>query len=66
VPRHNLRRGQELVREFSKKTGVTYHCYGFVEGNKVVLNRLEEVGNMVKMMVECQKDMAATGESGLH
>ncbi|KAJ4361244.1 hypothetical protein N0V95_002062 [Ascochyta clinopodiicola] len=66
VPRHNLRRGQELVREFSKKTGVKYHCYGFVEGNKVVLSRLEEVGTMVQMMVECQKDMAATGESGLH
>ncbi|KAJ4340651.1 hypothetical protein N0V87_002312 [Didymella glomerata] len=66
VPRHNLRRGQELVREFSKKTGIRYHCYGFVEGNKVVLGRLEEVANMVKMMVDCQKDMAATGESGLH
>lgn len=66
VPRHNLRRGQELVREFSKKTGVRYHCYGFVEGNKIVLSRLEEVANMVKMMVDCQKDMAATGESGLH
>ena len=66
VPRHNLRRGQELVREFSKKTGVRYHCYGFVEGNKIVLGRLEEVANMVKMMVHCQKDMANTGESGLH
>ena len=55
-----------MVREFSKKTGIRYHCYGFVEGNKVVLGRLEEVANMVKMMVDCQKDMAATGESGLH
>jgi delta8-fatty-acid desaturase len=66
VPRHNLRRGQELVREFSKKTGVRYHCYGFVKGNGIVLNRLEEVAQMVKMMVDCQKDMAETGESGLH
>ncbi|KAF2624184.1 fatty acid/sphingolipid desaturase [Macroventuria anomochaeta] len=52
MPRHNLRRGQELVREFSKKTGVRYHCYGFVEGNKIVLSRLEEVASMVKMMVD--------------
>ncbi|KAF1844896.1 fatty acid/sphingolipid desaturase [Cucurbitaria berberidis CBS 394.84] len=66
VPRHNLRRGQELVREFSAKTGVKYHCYNFVEGNKVVLSRLEQVGQMAKMMVDCQKSMAETGESGLH
>jgi delta8-fatty-acid desaturase len=66
VPRHNLRRGQELVREFSEKTGITYHCHGFVEGNKVVLSRLEQVAQMVRVMVECQKSMAETGESGLH
>jgi delta8-fatty-acid desaturase len=66
VPRHNLRRGQELVREFSEKTGIKYHCHGFVEGNKVVLSRLEQVAQMVRVMVECQKSMAETGESGLH
>ncbi|RYN48430.1 Delta 8-(E)-sphingolipid desaturase [Alternaria tenuissima] len=66
VPRHNLRRGQELVREFSSKTGVKYNCYGFVEGNKVVISRLEQISQMVKIMVECQNHMAETGESGLH
>lgn len=66
VPRHNLRKGQKLVRAFSEKTGVKYHCLGFVEGNKVVLTRLETVSAMVKMMVDCQAHMAATGESGLH
>ncbi|KAL6702374.1 hypothetical protein ACN47E_002496 [Coniothyrium glycines] len=66
VPRHNLRRGQELVRAFSEKTGVKYHCYGFVKGNRVVLNRLEQISQMVNMMVDCQKHMAETGESGLH
>lgn len=65
VPRHNLRRAQDLVREFSRKTGVQYHCYGFVEGNGKMLNRLEEVGWMVKIMVDCQGDMQRTGESGL-
>lgn len=66
VPRHNLRRGQELVREFSSKTGVKYHCYGFVEGNKVVISRLEQISQMVKIMIDCQNHMAETGESGLH
>jgi len=65
VPRHNLRRGQVLVRQFSEKTGIKYHCYNFTQGNKVVLSRLEEVGQMVKIMVDCQKSMAETGESGL-
>lgn len=66
VPRHNLRKGQKLVKAFSEKTGVRYHCYKFVEGNKVVLTRLEYISAMVKMMVDCQTHMAATGESGLH
>lgn len=65
VPRHNLRRGQVLVRQFSEKTGIKYHCYNFTKGNKIVLSRLEEVGQMVKIMVDCQKAMAETGESGL-
>ncbi|KAF2126142.1 delta 8-(E)-sphingolipid desaturase [Dothidotthia symphoricarpi CBS 119687] len=65
VPRHNLRRGQVLVRQFSEKTGIKYHCYNFSQGNKVVLSRLEQVGQMVKIMVDCQKNMAETGESGL-
>ncbi|KAB2571863.1 Delta 8-sphingolipid desaturase [Lasiodiplodia theobromae] len=66
MPRHNLRAGQALVREFCAKTGIKYQCQGFVEGNKVVLTRLEEVANMVKTLVECQMHMAETGESGLH
>jgi len=66
VPRHNLRRLQVLVREFCAKTHIEYKCYGFVKGNQIVLSRLEEVAKMVEMLVLCQKDMAETGESGLH
>lgn len=66
VPRHNLREVQGLVREFCRKTELTYHCHGFVEGNQVVLNRLEEVAKQVEIMLNCQLDMARTGESGLH
>lgn len=48
VPRHNLRRGQELVREFSEKSGVKYHCLSFVDGNKHVISRLEKISQIVK------------------
>ncbi|KAL1610555.1 hypothetical protein SLS60_002224 [Paraconiothyrium brasiliense] len=66
VPRHNLRQVQSMVREFCDKTEIRYQCYGFVQGNGIVLSRLEEVAKMVTTLVECQKHMAETGESGLH
>ncbi|KAF2241526.1 delta 8-(E)-sphingolipid desaturase [Trematosphaeria pertusa] len=66
VPRHNLRRGQVLVRQFCERTQIKYQCYGFVKGNEIVLGRLEEVAKMVTTLVDCQRYMAETGESGLH
>ncbi|KAI9775514.1 MAG: hypothetical protein M1839_001055 [Geoglossum umbratile] len=65
VPRHNLRRVQILVREFCKDVGIEYKILGFVDGNKKVLGRLGEVGKQVELLVQCQKHMAETGESGL-
>lgn len=66
VPRHNLRDLQVLVREFCETTHIKYKCYGFLEGNQIVLSRLEEVTKMAKTLVKCQMHMAETGESGLH
>ncbi|ORX92555.1 delta 8-(E)-sphingolipid desaturase [Clohesyomyces aquaticus] len=66
MPRHNLREAQGLVKDFCEKTNMRYNCYSFTKGNKVVLTRLQEISAMVEMMVECQKHMAETGESGLH
>jgi len=56
---------QLLVREFCDKTGIEYQCYGFREGNGIVLSRLEDVAKMVDALVLCQKHMAETGKSGL-
>ncbi|KAL6898654.1 fatty acid desaturase domain-containing protein [Trichoderma evansii] len=66
VPRHNLRRVQTLVKEFCQETGVPYSILGFVDGNHKVIGRLDEVSEQLKMMLDCQKHMAETGESGLH
>jgi len=66
VPRHNLRRLQTLVREFADETGIEYQIKGFVDGNRHVLGRLDEVARLARLMAECQAHMAATGESGLH
>lgn len=66
LPRHNLRKVQTLVREFCAETGVPYSILGFMDGNKKVLGRLDEIGDQVRILVNCQKYMAITGESGLH
>jgi len=66
VPRHNLRALQVLVREFCDKTQIKYQCYGFVEGNKIILSRLGEVTRMAETLGHCQSYMSKTWESGLH
>lgn len=66
VPRHNLRKVQALVRDFCRDTGIPYSILSFVDGNKKVIGRLDQVGEQVAMLVNCQKYMAETGESGLH
>ncbi|KAK4175803.1 putative fatty acid desaturase [Triangularia setosa] len=66
VPRHNLRKVQTLVKEFCVETGIPYVLLSFEDGNKKVLGRLQEVGDQVEHLINCQKYMAATGESGLH
>ncbi|KAI1264315.1 fatty acid/sphingolipid desaturase [Xylariaceae sp. FL1019] len=66
VPRHNLRKVQVLVREFCEDVGISYSIFSFVDGNKKVLGRLDEVSEQLKIMLSCQKHMAKTGQSGLH
>lgn len=66
VPRHNLRKLQGWVKEFAAEVGIDYKIYGFEDGNRKVIGRLGEVSKQVEMLVQCQKYMAATGESGLH
>lgn len=66
VPRHNLRQAQFLIREFCEDTGIPYSILTFTSGNKKVLNRLDDISNQLRVMIDCQKHMAETGESGLH
>ncbi|SMR51701.1 unnamed protein product [Zymoseptoria tritici ST99CH_3D1] len=66
VPRHNLRRLQALVKDFCEETKIEYLILGFLDGNKDVLSKLQQVTDQAKMMLACQNHMAKTGESGLH
>lgn len=55
LPRHNLRRTQRLVKEFSRETGIPYVLFTFVDGNKVVISRLGDVAKQVRIMEECRR-----------
>jgi delta8-fatty-acid desaturase len=66
IPRHNLRRTQKLVQEFCDEVNIPYALYGFVDGNKQVLGRLEEVARQAAILKECQRTMAASKDFGMH
>ena len=66
VPRHNLRKIQPMVKAFCEDTGIKYQIYGFVDGNKTVVDRLGDISKQLSMLAKCQDHMAATGDSGLH
>ena len=61
VPRHNLRRLRDLVREFCAETKIQYLIYGFADGNGVVLSRLQEIADQAKMLAACQAHMTVSG-----
>jgi delta8-fatty-acid desaturase len=56
MPRHQLRKASDFVRQFADEVGLTYHMYGFVHGNIKVLNVLKDVAMQIKLM----RDVAMT------
>ncbi|KAK1975928.1 hypothetical protein LZ30DRAFT_693236 [Colletotrichum cereale] len=61
IPRHNLRRAQELVQEFCNDVGIPYALYGFVEGNEKVIGALGEVSRQAAIFAKCQREVASRG-----
>jgi delta8-fatty-acid desaturase len=62
MPRHNLRRTQKLVQEFCSEVGIPYALYGFVDGSKSVIGRLDEVGKQAAILAKCQRTIAERGD----
>jgi delta8-fatty-acid desaturase len=62
MPRHNLRRAQKLVQEFCIDAEIPYALYGFVDGNKSVINRLDEVGRQATILAKCQRSIVEKGD----
>jgi delta8-fatty-acid desaturase len=78
LPRHNLRRASELVKEFALDQGLTYAEFGFVAGNQQVIGMLRHVAEQgkvanfeVKEAMEKRNDSAmsrvrAANGNGIH
>ncbi|KAL1958512.1 hypothetical protein VTO42DRAFT_4376 [Malbranchea cinnamomea] len=61
IPRHNLRRTQELVKEFCREVNVPYAIFTFADGNKEVISHLGEIAKQARMMEECRRHIASSG-----
>lgn len=66
MPRHNLRRAQKLVQEFSADVGIPYALYGFYDGNKQVIGRLGDVAKQARILAACQNSIVESGDFGHH
>jgi delta8-fatty-acid desaturase len=62
IPRHNLRATQKLVQEFCNDAGIPYALLGFVDGNKTVISKLDEIGRQATILAKCQKTIAERGD----
>ena len=62
MPRHNLRRAQKLVQEFCSEVGIPYALYGFVDGSRGVIGRLDDVGKQASILAKCQRSIANRGD----
>ncbi|KAG0157452.1 hypothetical protein PDIDSM_4637 [Penicillium digitatum] len=59
IPRHNLRKTQQFVREFCEDVNIPYAVFTFYDGNKEVIGRLAHVSRQAKLLEECRKACVA-------
>ncbi|KAJ5361165.1 hypothetical protein N7541_002009 [Penicillium brevicompactum] len=59
IPRHNLRRTQQFVKEFCQEVNIPYAVFTFYDGNKEVIGRLGDVAKQARILEECRKACAA-------
>jgi delta8-fatty-acid desaturase len=50
LPRHNLKAASVLVKEFAKEQGLVYAEFGWISGQKDVLDVLKSVADQIKII----------------
>jgi delta8-fatty-acid desaturase len=61
IPRHNLRKTQQFVKEFCEDVKIPYAVFTFYDGNKEVISRLGHVAKQARILEECRKACAEQG-----
>ncbi|KAJ5619823.1 hypothetical protein N7510_003807 [Penicillium lagena] len=61
IPRHNLRKTQEFVKEFCEEVKIPYAVFTFYDGNKEVIGRLGEIAKQARILEEGRKACAEHG-----
>jgi delta8-fatty-acid desaturase len=61
IPRHNLRKTQQFVKEFCEDVNIPYAVFTFFDGNKEVIGRLGHVAKQARILEECRKACAEQG-----
>ncbi|KAJ5630918.1 uncharacterized protein N7484_011018 [Penicillium longicatenatum] len=61
IPRHNLRKTQQFVKEFCEDVKIPYAVFTFYNGNKEVITRLGDIAKQARILQECQKACAEQG-----
>ncbi|KAJ6090290.1 hypothetical protein N7486_009105 [Penicillium sp. IBT 16267x] len=61
IPRHNLRKTQQFVKEFCEDVKIPYAVFTFYDGNKEVISRLGDIAKQARILQECQKACAEHG-----
>lgn len=66
IPRHNLRKTQQFVKEFCEDVHIPYAIFTFYDGNNQVIGRLGDIAKQAKILEECRKAGARQGGLGDH
>lgn len=61
IPRHNLRKTQQFVKEFCEDVKIPYAVFTFYDGNKEVIGRLGHVAKQARILEECRRACAEQG-----
>uniref|UniRef100_A0A060T2N5 Delta 8-(E)-sphingolipid desaturase n=1 Tax=Blastobotrys adeninivorans TaxID=409370 RepID=A0A060T2N5_BLAAD len=55
MPRHNFRAAQKEIIKFADKVGLEYCIYGFTKGNRLVISRLGDIAQQVRILAQANK-----------
>ena len=56
IPRHNLPKTSEMVKELCKKHGIPYHTTGFYDGMIEIVERLSSISSAAQKLQSLKEE----------